>query len=215
MCDIVIGGHMKKSSLGELLADSITHGLGALLSILGLILLIIKADTTMGYISGIIYGFCLFFLYLSSTLFHSFPDFFKRTRAVFQRFDHSAIFLLIVGTYTPIILHTLELSFALIYLSIMWTLTITGIVFKAIWIKKYQYVHLAIYLLMGWSVVFVWNDVYPLIKPQLWFLVFGGLSYTLGVVFYLAKFKYHHFIWHLFVMIGSLLHYLVIYQIIL
>ena len=205
---------MKKSSLGELIADAVTHGVGALLAILGLVLLIIKADTTLGYVSGIIYGVCLIILYLSSTLFHSFPDFFKRTRAVFQRFDHSAIFLLIVGTYTPIILHTLELTYALIFLGIMWSLTVVGIVFKSIWIKKFQYVHLAIYLLMGWSVVFVWNDVYPYIQANLWLLIFGGLAYTVGVIFYLSKFKYHHFIWHIFVMTGSLLHYLVIYQLI-
>ncbi|MDA3932449.1 MAG: hemolysin III family protein [Tenericutes bacterium] len=205
---------MKNSSLGELIADAVTHGIGVLASIVGLILIIMKANTLVGYVSGIIYGFCLIFLYLSSTLFHSFPETFKRTRAVFQRFDHSGIFLLIVGTYTPIILSTLPLKFALIYLIIMWSLTFTGIVFKAIWIKKFQYIHLAIYLLMGWSVVFVWKDVYPFIQTELWPLVLGGLAYTFGVVFYLAKFKYHHFIWHLFVMMGSFLHFIVIYNII-
>ncbi|MFP4478815.1 MAG: PAQR family membrane homeostasis protein TrhA [Candidatus Izemoplasmatales bacterium] len=205
---------MKSSSLGELIADAVTHGIAVLASMIGLILIIMKADTLVGYVSGSIYGFCLIFLYLSSTLFHSFPDTFKRTKAVFQRFDHSGIFLLIVGTYTPIILATLPIKFALIYLIIMWSLTFTGIVFKAIWIKKFHYIHLAIYLLMGWSVVFVWQYVYPLIQAQLWPLVLGGLAYTFGVVFYLARFKYHHFIWHLFVMTGSFLHFIVIYNII-
>lgn len=205
---------MKNTSLGELIADSVTHGIGVLLSIIGLILILVKTNTLIGYISGSLYGFCLIFLYMSSTLFHSFPESFKKTKSVFQRFDHSGIFLLIVGTYTPIIVHTLELKFAIIYLSIMWGLTVIGIVFKAIWIKKFQYVHLAIYLLMGWSVVFVWNDVFPFIQAELWALILGGLSYTIGVVFYLSKFKYHHFIWHLFVMMGSFLHYLVIYKIV-
>ena len=205
---------MKKSSLGELIADSVTHGIGVLLSITGLVLILVKTNSVIGYISGSVYGFCLIFLYMSSTLFHSFPEHFIRTRSVFQRFDHSGVFLLIVGTYTPIILYALPLQFALIYLSIMWALTITGIVFKSIWIKRFQMVHLAIYLLMGWSVVLVWNDVYNLIESYLWLLVSGGLSYTLGVAFYLSKFRYHHFIWHLFVMAGSLLHFLVIYQII-
>ncbi|QWB99547.1 hemolysin III family protein [Mycoplasmatota bacterium] len=205
---------MKKTSLGELIADAVTHGIGVLASMIGLVLIMIKADNTLAYVSGSIYGFCLIFLYLSSTLFHSFPEYFKRTRAVFQRFDHSGIFLLIVGTYTPIILHTLPIKFALIYLAIMWSLTFTGIVFKAIWIKKYKYIHLAIYLLMGWSVIFVWKDVYPFIQSQLWPLVLGGLAYTIGVVFYLSKFKYHHFVWHLFVMAGSVFHFIVIYHII-
>lgn len=205
---------MKKYTLGELIADSVTHGVGALLSITGLILILIKANTTLGYISGSVYGFCLIFLYLASTLFHSFPESFTRVRAVFQRFDHSGIFLLIVGTYTPIIVYALEIPYSIIYLSIMWTLTIVGIVFKAIWIKKFKAIHLAIYLLMGWSVVFVWQDVYGLIEPYIWYLVAGGVAYTAGVAFYLAKFKYHHFIWHLFVMAGSLCHFIVIYEII-
>lgn len=205
---------MKKTSLGELISEAVTHGVGVLLSITGLVLLMARAESVMGYVSGAIYGFCLIFLYMSSTLFHSFPEHFIRTRSVFQRFDHSGVFLLIVGTYTPIILYALESRFALIYLSIMWVLTIVGIVFKSIWIKRFQMVHLIIYLLMGWSVVFVWNDVYQLIQNYLWLLISGGLAYTIGVAFYLAKFKYNHFIWHLFVMAGSLLHFLVIYQII-
>lgn len=205
---------MKKTSLGELIADAVTHGIGVLLSIIGLILILIKTDSVIGYVSGSVYGFCLIFLYMSSTLFHSFPESFARTKSVFQRFDHSGIFLLIVGTYTPIVVHTLDLKPAIIYLIIMWTLTIIGIVFKAIWISKFKYVHLAIYLLMGWSVIFIWNDVFPFIQAELWALVLGGLSYTIGVVFYLAKFKYHHFVWHLFVMMGSFLHFLVIYKIV-
>jgi len=206
---------MKRYTLGELIADAVTHGVGVLLSILGLVLLLIKANTTLGYVSSAIYGFCLIFLYLSSTLFHSFPVFFKRTRAVFQRFDHSGIFLLIVGTYTPIIVHTLDLVPAIIYLIVMWLLTIIGIVFKSIWIKKFHYVHLSIYLLMGWSVVFVWQDIYPKIIDDVVLLLLGGLAYTIGVIFYLGKYKYHHFIWHLFVMAGSFFHYLVIYRIIM
>lgn len=205
---------MKHSTLGELIADAVTHGIGALLSITGLILIIIKADSTIAYLSGIIYGLSLTFLYTASTLFHAFPESFKRTRAVFQRLDHSGIFLLIAGTYTPIIFYTLSLNGAIIYLSFMWVLAITGIVFKAIWIKKFQGVHLAIYLLMGWSVVLVWSHVYPLIQADFWLIFAGGLAYTMGVVFYLARFKYNHFIWHLFVMLGSFLHFLVIYQMI-
>lgn len=205
---------MRKYTLGELIADAVTHGVGVLFSVVGLILIVIKADSVKSYLSGIIYAVCLIFLYLSSTLFHSFPESFKRTRAVFQRFDHSAIFLLIVGTYTPLILYALELRDALIFLSIMWALTIVGIVFKAIWIKRFKSIHLVIYILMGWSVVFVWRDVYAAIESYLWLLAFGGISYTIGVAFYLSKFKYHHFVWHLFVMGGSFLHFLVVYKII-
>lgn len=205
---------MRKYSVGELIADSVTHGIGAVFSIVGLILILIKANTFIGYLSGAIYGFCLIFLYISSTLFHSFPENFKKTRAVFQRLDHSGVFLLIVGTYTPIIIYALSFEKAIIYLSAMWLLTAVGIVFKSIWIRRFKKLHLLIYLLMGWSVVFYWQDVYSFIKDYTLLLVLGGLAYTVGVVFYLAKFKYNHFIWHLFVIAGSVFHFLVIYQII-
>ncbi|MCF7923656.1 MAG: hemolysin III family protein [Candidatus Izimaplasma sp.] len=205
---------MRKTSLGELIADSITHGIGAILSIIGLVLIILKADTAKGYISGIVYGVCLIFLYVSSTLFHSFPENFKRTRAVFQRLDHSGVFLLIVGTYTPLIIYALSFNKAIIYLSAMWLLTVVGIVFKSIWINRFKSVHLFIYLLMGWSVVFYWQDVYGFIEEYISLLILGGLAYTIGVIFYLARFKYNHFIWHLFVIAGSVFHFLVIYQII-
>jgi len=205
---------MKKYSLGELIADAVSHGVGVILSLTGLILIIIRAQSSIGLISGVVYGFCLVFLYTSSTLFHSFPRSFKRTRSVFQRLDHSGVFLLIVGTYTPIIVFALDQPFSIIYLSLLWLLTIVGIVFKSIWIKKYKGIHLAIYLLMGWSVVFVWNDVFPMIQPMIDLIVTGGLLYTVGVVFYLWPFKYHHFVWHLFVMAGSIAHFFVIYQIV-
>jgi len=205
---------MKKYTTGELIADAVSHGVGVLFSITGLIVIILKANTFIGYFSGIIYGVCLVFLYLSSTLFHSFPMSFTRTRAVFQRFDHSAIFLLIVGTYTPLILYALPLKKAIIFLSLMWLLTIVGIVFKAIWIKRFKAIHLIIYILMGWSVVFVWDDILLFVDQGLWLLVAGGLAYTLGVVFYLWRFRYHHFIWHLFVLAGSAFHFFLVYQII-
>ncbi|MFW5889127.1 MAG: PAQR family membrane homeostasis protein TrhA [Bacillota bacterium] len=206
---------MKKYSLGELLADAITHGIGALLSVLGLILLILKATTFQGYLSGTIYGVCLLFLYVSSTLFHSFPEKFTRTRAVFQRLDHSGVFLLIVGTYTPIIIYALNFEKAIYYLLAMWLLTVVGIVFKSIWINKFKKMHLFIYLLMGWSVVFYWQEVYVFIKGYMVLIVLGGLAYTIGVIFYVVKFKYNHFIWHLFVIAGSVFHFIAIYQIII
>ena len=213
MCDIVIyGGNMKKTSLGELIANAVSHGVGFLLSIAGLILLIIKAEGTKEVLSVIIFGVSMMLLYISSTLFHSFPDKMKRVLAVFQRLDHSSIFLLIAGTYTPFLILVVNNLKGFILLGFLWLITIVGIVFKSIWISKFKFVHLAIYLLMGWSVVFVYDDFIQNIGNY-YYVVIGGVSYTLGVAFYVSKFKYSHFVWHIFVLAGTFFHFLAVWNI--
>lgn len=203
---------MKKTSLGELIANAISHGIGLLLAIAGFILLLIKSEGFAEVISSLVFGISLILLYTTSTLFHSFPEKMKRVFTVFQRLDHSSIFLLISGTYTPFLILIINNTRGYILLTFLWMITIIGIVFKSIWISKFKYVHLAIYLLMGWSLVFVFNDFIQNIGNY-WFVLVGGLSYTLGIVFYIAKFKYSHFIWHLFVLSGSFFHWLAIWNI--
>jgi hemolysin III len=204
---------MKKTTLGELIANSVSHGIGVILSITGLVLLLIKANTTAEVISSLVFGISLIVLYLCSTLFHSFPDKFQKVYSVFQRLDHSSIFILISGTYTPFMVLAVGSTKGYILLVVLWTITVIGIVFKSIWIKRFKYVHLTLYVLMGWSVVFVLGDVLANIDQCFWLLLAGGISYTLGVVFYVSKFKYAHFIWHIFVLGGSGFHFFCVWAI--
>jgi hemolysin III len=204
---------MKKTSLGELIANAVSHGIGAILSIAGLVILLVIADTTSEIVAGIIYGTSLIILYFSSTLLHSFPEKMTRVFTVFQRLDHSSIFLLISGTYTPFLLVLVKTKEAYILFGILWGLTILGIVLKSIWISKFQMVHLAIYLIMGWSIMFIYKQALPLLGDAMIYVVIGGLCYTLGVAFYVSRFKYQHFVWHLFVLAGSLIHFVSILMI--
>ncbi|MFK5883897.1 MAG: hemolysin III family protein [Candidatus Izemoplasma sp.] len=201
----------KTTSLGELIANAVSHGFGVLLSITALVLLLVKSNTLEETLATLIFSISLILLYLSSTLFHSFPEKMETVVSVFQRFDHSGIFLLITGTYTPFLILALGTKSAYILLGVLWTLTLIGVILKSIWIQKYKYVHLAMYLIMGWSIVFIFNDMKAIMGNELLFLIIGGLSYTIGVVFYVSKFKYQHFIWHLFVLTGSIFHFLCIY----
>lgn len=210
MCGRVIierADNMRKTTLGELIANAVSHGVGFMLAIAGLVILLVISDTTIEIFSSLIYGLSLMILYLSSTLLHSFPEKMKRVFTVFQRLDHSSIFLLISGTYTPFLLVLMGTKEAYYLLAFLWLLTVLGIVLKSIWIDKFKYFHLGIYLLMGWSILLIMDQAQPLIGNAILFLVAGGLCYTLGVVFYISKFKYQHFIWHLFVLAGSVFHF--------
>ncbi|MBN2604783.1 MAG: hemolysin III family protein [Bacilli bacterium] len=202
---------MKKTSLGELIANAISHGIGVILALVGLILLLLKSDTTIEILSSLAFGLSMIVLYLSSTLFHSFPEKMKRVYTVFQRLDHSSIFILISGTYTPFLVLLAGTTKAYILLGVLWSMTVLGIVMKAIWISKFKYVHLAIYLFMGWSIMFIINEVDLGQSNIFLFLLLGGISYTLGVAFYVSKFKYNHFVWHLFVLGGTIFHFIAVY----
>jgi hemolysin III len=206
---------MNKKDILELIANAISHGIGLVLSISALIILILSTNNTIDRAATLVFSICLIILYTASTLFHSFPPSMKRVIAVFQRLDHSAIYLLIVGTYTPFVLILVPTQAGYTLLITLWIIAVTGIVFKSIWVKKLHYLHLALYLLMGWSVLTIWPWVYRAIPDDaLIFLILGGLSYTLGVIFYINKFRFAHFVWHLFVLAGSLLHFISIYQLI-
>lgn len=205
---------MKKTSLGELIANSISHGIGVILGVIGLVVLLLNSSSFVETLASAIFGGSLILLYSSSTLFHSFPQKMRRVNTVFQRFDHSAIFILIAGTYTPFLLLAVGNTQAYILLAILWVLTILGIVMKSIWIRKYHKVHLAIYLLMGWSIVFVFDEAITGLENSFIFVLIGGLCYTFGVIFYVMKFKYQHFVWHLFVLAGSIFHYISVLELI-
>lgn len=201
----------KESTLGEEIFNSITHGVGAILSIVALVLLLIKAESLKETIVVTIFSLSSLMLYLMSTLFHSFPK--GTTKNVFQRFDHLAIYLMIAGTYTPFSLLLLKPSTAYPLLAFQWVLAIVGIILKAIWVKKFKHVHIIIFLLMGWSSIVLIKPIIEAFSGMgVMFLLLGGISYSIGVIFYVfSLFKFHHAIWHLFVMLGTFFHFLSLY----
>jgi len=205
----------------EEVLNSLTHGFGLLLAVVGSIFLLIKAfdqtESTFSHkASAIIYSFSLIFLYSSSLFFHAF---FKldTTKKVFHRLDHIAIYVLIAGTYTPFCLVLLPGHVGLLILSIVGTLGFIGIVSDVFWFGKFPKFNLILYLLQGWSLLFAGGDLVEASKELsfycfVWLLV-GGLIYTVGVVFFRLgdKIPIYHTIWHVFVIAGSICHYLAIY----
>ena len=205
-----------KLSLGEEIANSITHGIGAGLSIAGLVLLIVAGFSrgNAADITGVmVFGISMVFLYLMSTFCHAFALSERTVRKVFRILDHSAIYILIAGTYTPFCLSLIGGVKGYIILGIQWALAVLGIVFSAVFYDKKRPLHTAIYLAMGWMIVFFISSVYDVLpKAGIALLIGGGLCYTIGVVFYAIRmFKYHHMIWHLFVIAGTLCHFFLVY----
>lgn len=200
---------------GEEIANAITHGIGAAFAIVGTVFLILLAVGTKEPIKIVgvsIYGASLIILYMGSTLYHSIPG--QGAKKVFRILDHSSIYLLIVGTYTGIVLLKLSSNFASwIILGVLWIMAIVGIVFKAICIDKFDKLSTLLYIVMGWAVVFNIKAVITLLPLNaLIFLVAGGLAYTLGCIFFTVdKIPYNHAIWHMFVIAGSVLHFICIY----
>jgi hemolysin III len=199
-----------KQSLGEEIANSITHGTGVGLSIAALVILIVLAarqSNAWKVVSFCIYGTTMITLYLASTLYHAFPQ--PRVKSFFRILDHSSIFLLIAGTYTPVTLGVMRGGLGWAMFGVIWALAIAGVNFKIFAMGRLRVLSVVIYVLMGWMVLIA---IKPLLKATppafIWWMLAGGLSYTLGVTFYaLKKMPYHHAVWHLFVLGGSICHF--------
>ncbi|CAM3108475.1 hemolysin III [Lactobacillus bombicola] len=190
--------------------SAITHGIGFCLAIAGLILLIIKAistHSTVRIITFSVYGICLLLLYLFSTLFHSLI--FTKARNIFQIFDHSSIFLLIAGTYTPYSLVAIGGRWGWFLFSLVWLLAILGILYYIFNRGKHRILDTIIYVGMGWLVILVAQQLYVRLSPTgFWLLASGGVAYTVGAFFYtMRRIPYIHVIWHLFVILASALMY--------
>jgi hemolysin III len=207
----------RKLTVKEEIFNSITHGIGTLLSIAALVLLVFHAvgnGDIWHIVSYTIYGSSLVLLYLCSTLYHSFTK--EKLKNLFARFDHAAIFLLIAGTYTPFLLTVLRGTFGWVLFGIIWGVAIAGVVIRSIYLTRFRKLMVGLYLAMGWMFVVA---VGPMIKNlphmSMIFLLLGGLFYSVGVVFYMWRtLKYGHGIWHLFVLAGSIMHFFaVIYSI--
>lgn len=204
---------VKTQTIGEEIANSISHGVGAGLSVAALVLLIVRAVHTsgaLGVVSASLYGGSLVLLYLLSCLYHALAQ--TKSRKVFQILDHCSIFILIVGTYTPITLNFIGGALGWTIFGIQAGCMALGIVFNAINMEKWKKASLVLYVIMGWMIVFSIKSILAFTATALWFLVLGGISYTVGIIFYKKKeLKFFHFIWHIFVLGGSVLHFFCIY----
>jgi len=203
-----------QETTGEEIANSISHGIGTLLSIAGLVLFMLwAAGSGSGWqiVSLAIFGSTLILLYLASTLYHSLPM--PRVKRTFKIIDHSAIFLLIAGTYTPFMLGNLRGPWGWSILGIIWGLAILGILMKIIFISKFRKTSVALYVFMGWLAIIAFQEMIAHVPSlSLAFLVLGGFSYTIGLTFYAwRQLPYNHAVWHIFVIGGSTFHYLAVW----
>ncbi|MFO7819482.1 MAG: hemolysin III family protein [Halanaerobacter sp.] len=195
---------------GEEITNVILHGIGLGLAIAALVVLVVLATifgTQRQIISFSIYGATLVLLYLSSTLYHSFPP--GRVKKIFKIFDHAAIYLLIAGTYTPITLVTLRGTLGWGIFAVVWIIAIIGISFKIFFVDRFKILSTVLYIIMGWLIVIAIKPLFlSLNQTSKIFLVLGGVLYTVGTIFYAWRsLKYHHAVWHLFVLAGSICHF--------
>lgn len=190
--------------------SAVTHGLGFVLAVIGLVLLILKAismHSPLRLFTFTVYGICLLILYLFSTLFHSLI--FTRAKNVFQIFDHSSIYLLIAGSYTPFSLVAIGGKWGWLLFTLIWAIAIFGIIYYIFNRGKHVILDTALYVGMGWLVILAGKYLYVRLSPiGFWLLVAGGIAYTVGALLYTMKnIPFIHVIWHLFVILGSALMY--------
>ena len=199
-----------KYTPAEEFANAFTHSIGALLSIYAIVMLVVSSHTPMEVASTAIFGATLFILFQSSALYHAMVN--KTAKKVFQKIDHSAIFMLIAGTYTPILLLVVPFPLSVALLAMTWYLAITGIIYSCLTLK-FKYLSTGLYLVMGWLSLFLffvlWNNAS---HYAVYLLILGGILYSVGCIFYLMKRKFMHSIWHLFVIAGAMAHYLSIME---
>lgn len=202
--------HNPSYTIGEEVANSVTHGIGLLLSIAGLAVLTGYASrfgNSWHLVSGIVFATTLILQYTFSTLYHSIQI--PRAKSIMRVLDHSSIFLLIAGTYTPFMLVNLRGPWGYTLFGVVWAVALLGVLFQVSLLRKWQGISLGLYICMGWIVVIAFKPmINGVATGGLVLLLLGGLSYTSGVIFYLwKKLPYNHAIWHGFVLAGSILHY--------
>lgn len=201
------------SSLRLEIANSITHGIGILFGIAALPVLSALAVTknhTVAVVGAAVFGFSFLLVFTFSTLYHAFQN--PRVKKVLNIFDHISIYFLIAGTYTPFLLNYMMNATGITLLSVLWGLTILGIVFKLFFTGRFNYLSTAIYIGMGWILLFGGRSFFAAIPwPVLTMIIIGGVLYTVGTLFYLwEKLYYHHVIWHLFVLAAAICHYVAV-----
>tara|TARA_B100001245_G_scaffold216070_1_gene183660 strand:+ start:228 stop:863 length:636 start_codon:yes stop_codon:yes gene_type:complete len=198
-------------SVAEEWLNSISHGLACVAAIVGLVFMLLRAETSVSVTASAIYGGTLIFMFLASTVYHAVTH--QNAKGLLKLFDHSAIYLLIAGTYTPLTLVAIGGTLGALATAFIWVLALAGVAFKLIARHRFPKVSVMTYLIMGWIAL---GLIYPLYQALpgsgLWLIVAGGLCFSIGVLFYVAKSKkFTHAIWHLFVIGGCSCHYFSIY----
>lgn len=197
-------------SKGEEIANAVTHGVGAILSIAALVILIVYSSLysdAWHVVSFTVFGSTMLILYVSSTFVHGLPQ--GKAKDLFEIFDHSSIYFFIAGAYTPFTFIVIKGSLGWTLFGIVWGLAIGGTVFKSFFVKKYLFTSTLLYVVMGWLIVLGWHDISQTLHfGGLFLLILGGAFYTVGSIFYVWRgFKYHHMVWHLFVIAGTATHF--------
>lgn len=195
-------------STGEEIANSVTHGVAALLSIAGLVVMLSMMPVTAGVATitaAAVFGASMIFLYTASTLYHAIPN--LRVKRILQVLDHSAIYVMIAGSYTPFCLVTLKGTTGTMLCIAVWSIALAGIILQPVLMKRAEWLNCLLYLLLGWCVVLVFEPLMAALPSAgIWLLAAGGVVYSLGVIFYLwERIPYNHAIWHLFVLGGTAL----------
>ncbi|MBK0126416.1 hemolysin III family protein [Pantoea sp. S61] len=202
-------------SVAEEIANSISHGIGCIFGVVGLVLLLTQAVDMRADVTAItsysLYGGSMILLFLASTLYHAIPH--QKAKYWLKKLDHCAIYLLIAGTYTPFLLVGLKSPLAQGLMVVIWSLALAGIIFKLTIAHRFKALSLITYLCMGWlSLVVIYQLATKLSAGGVWLLAAGGIVYSLGVIFYVSRrIPYNHAIWHGFVLGGSVLHFCAIY----
>ncbi|MDE0896916.1 MAG: hemolysin III family protein [Planctomycetota bacterium] len=201
-------------SAREEVAHAVTHGFGAALSVAGLVLLILRAvenGSAIHVVSFTVFGTSAVLLYSASTIYHAFAN--TKYQRLLKVVDHSLIYVLIAGSYTPFLLVGLKGSWGWSLFGVVWGLTIIGIVFKVFYAGRFKLASTLLYLGLGWMCVIAVKPMLANVPaPALWWLFAGGMAYSLGTVFYMRKrMVYHHAVWHVFVLAGTTCHFQAVY----
>ena len=203
---------MRKQTPFEEKLNALTHAIGAVFGIVALVLLIIfeTKKTEFSLFSVVVYGISIIILFTASTMYHSFTD--EKKKHYFRIVDHISIYLLIAGTYTPVLLITLEQSKGWLLFYIVWAIAGFGVILKLFFTGKFEAFSTILYLVMGWLIVFDFSTLNSLMPANgIVLLMAGGLAYTVGIVFYaVEKIPYNHVIWHLFVLAGAICHFFMV-----
>ncbi|MGE4570771.1 MAG: hemolysin III family protein [Gammaproteobacteria bacterium] len=201
-------------SFGEELANSISHGVGAIFAVIAAPILIVSAvqqGDIYSIVGSSVFAATMIMLYLASTLYHALP--FKRVTGTFQILDHIAIFLFIAGTYTPFALGVLRGAWGWTIFGLVWSIALAGIIMKLVFGAKYPKISTAIYLSMGWIAIIAIKPLIDSVLPWgMFWIISGGVAYTVGVIFFIidTRLPYAHFVWHLFVLLGTVFHFIAV-----
>ncbi len=197
-----------RSALNEI-GNGVSHGVGAIFAIIVFILMIIKSDTLLEYISAIVYSIGIFILFLMSCLYHCFP-YGSTVKRVFRKFDYSSIYILIGATYTPILLNFIGGMYGIIFCILQWLIIIIGITFVCIFgPNRIKWLNYTLYILLGWCGIILFPNM--LHTALLWYILIGGIIYMLGIIPFALNKKSSHFIWHIFVLLGAVVQWLGVY----